>query len=371
MTELDILSLSRMVTTATFLITFLMGLAMSRSDFCTMGAVSDVVNLGDWTRLRMWVGAIGVAILGTQMLAHAGLIDLSRSLYTAPRLVWLSHLTGGLMFGFGMVLASGCGTKTLLRIGTGNLKSLVVFIVIGLTAYMTLKGLTAVWRTQTVDTLALSLSVGQDLPRLIAGTDTAQAHRLHLWLGLPIGAAALSWALSSREVRAPRPLLGVLAVGLGVVAVWFVSGQLGFVPEDPNTLEERFVGTHSNRLESLSFVAPIAHSLELLMFWSDQSRTLTLGVASVLGIACGSLAHALLTRSFRWEGFRTAEDTANHLIGATLMGVGGITGLGCTLGQGVSGLSTLAMGSFITFAALILGALAGLRYQIWRVERMA
>ncbi|MFZ4757798.1 MAG: YeeE/YedE family protein [Burkholderiaceae bacterium] len=372
MTDADVDTLRHTVAWATFAIAFVVGLAMSRSNFCTMGAVADIVNMDDWGRMRMWLAAIGIAILGTQALAWAGVIDPAKSIYTAPRLLWLSHVVGGLMFGFGMVLASGCGTKTLLRAGTGNLKSLVVFVVIGLFAYMTLRGLFAVLRTLTVDRVSVELATGQDLPRLLAGGEPGRLDTLRVALGLLLGGGLLAFAFASREFRAQRAnLVGALAVGLGVVAVWGVSGVLGHLTEDPRTLEEAFIGTNSTRMESLSYVAPAAYTLELLMLWSDASRTVTLGIASALGLLAGSTAYALGTRSFRWEGFGGAEDTANHLVGAALMGVGGITALGCTIGQGVSGVSTLSLGSLIALVSMFAGGVAGVRYQMWRVERMA
>jgi uncharacterized membrane protein YedE/YeeE len=152
--------------------------------------------------------------------------------------------------------------------------------------------------------------------------------------------------------------------------VWAISGALGYVAEDPNTLEEKFVGTNSGRIESLSFVAPVAYTLELLMLWSDKSRVLTLGIVAVLGLVIGSFMHAMLSRQFRWEGFGGTEDTANHLAGAALMGVGGVTAMGCTVGQGLSGVSTLSVGSFIALAAIMVGGIAALKYQMWRVGRM-
>jgi len=370
MTPADVTQLSHTVVALTFVISAVLGVVMSRTDFCTMGAVSDIVNLGDWTRMRMWLAAMSVAILGTQALAAGGFIDTGRSLYAAPRLMWLSHAVGGALFGFGMVLASGCGTKTLLRLGAGNLKSLVVFLVMGLAAYMTMRGLFAVWRVATIDQVAVDLGRGQDLPRLLAASATTLP-TVRLWLALIVGGGLLAFSLASPSMRRTGPLSGALVVGLGITAVWFVSGHLGYVQEDPSTLEERFAGSQSGRPESLSFVAPAAYTLEWLMLWSDRSKVITLGIASVLGMTLGSFLHALVGKRFRWEGFRGAEDTANHLVGATLMGIGGVCALGCTIGQGISGISTLALGSFITFACLIAGAVAALRYQIWRVERMA
>jgi uncharacterized membrane protein YedE/YeeE len=122
-------------------------------------------------------------------------------------------------------------------------------------------------------------------------------------------------------------------------------------------------------MESLSFVAPVAYTLDWLMFFSDKGKLLTIGIVSVFGVVVGSAAYALLTKSFRWEGFRDAGDTANHLVGAVLMGVGGVTALGCTIGQGLSGMSTLSLTSFVAMAAIVAGAVAALRFQIWRIER--
>ena len=370
MNEADVVTLQHVVAGSTFAIAFVVGIAMSRSNFCTMGAVSDVVNMGDWTRMRMWLAAIGTAVLGTQLLAWAGVIDPAKSIYTGPRLTWLSHAVGGLLFGFGMVLASGCGTKTLLRAGAGTLKSVVVFLVLGLSAYMTLKGLFGVWRAGTVDTVAVELAGGQDLPRLLAGGDAVRARTMHLVLGLAAGGALLAFAFASPAFRAERGhALAAIVVGLGIVAVWVVSGHLGHLEEDPRTLEEVFVGTQSGRMESLSYVAPSAYTLELLMFWSDRSKSVTLGIASVLGLVAGATADALASRSFRWEGFHGVEDTANHLAGGALMGAGGVTALGCTVGQGLTGVSTLSVGSLIALAAIVAGGVAGVRYQAWRVER--
>jgi uncharacterized membrane protein YedE/YeeE len=368
--EADVLALQATVAWAAFGLSFVLGAVMNRSGFCTMGALSDILNMGDWTRMRMWLCAIGVAVLGAQALALAGLVDLSRSIYVAPRLSWLSNLAGGFLFGFGMVLASGCGSKTLVRIGGGSLKAVVVFLVLGLTAYMTLRGLFGVWRASFLDPVAIQLSTAQDLPTLLGAGDANTVRTLRLVLGGGIGLALVAFALAGREFRSLDNLLGGIGVGLVVAGAWYVSGHLGFVAEDPRTLEEAFVATNSGRLEAISFVAPVAYTLELLMFWSDASRIVTIGIASVVGVIAGSFAWALASRSFRWEGFAGPEDTANHLVGGALMGIGGVIALGCTIGQGLSGLSTLAIGSFIAFAAILAGGVAGVRYQAWRVERM-
>ncbi|MGD9942153.1 MAG: YeeE/YedE family protein [Burkholderiaceae bacterium] len=370
MQESDLAALHQTVVWSTFVLGLIMGALMSRSNFCTMGAVADILNMGDWTRMRMWLCAIGVAIIGTQLLAFTGLVDISRSLYTGPDLLWLSTAAGGLLFGFGMVLASGCGSKTLVRIGGGSLKSLAVFIVMGLAAYMTLRGIFGVFRVAAVDSMRIHLPGGQDLPRLLAGDSADALARLRLVLGLGIGALLLAFSFAGREFRRLENAIGGVGVGLIIVAGWYVSGHLGYVEEHPRTLEQAFIATNSGRPESFSFVAPVAYTLDLLMLWSDTSRQVSFGIAAVLGMIGGSFLYALLTRRFRWEGLHGTEDTANHLAGGALMGIGGVTALGCTIGQGLSGLSTLALGSLIAFVFILVGAWAGMKYQGWRIERM-
>ena len=340
------------------------GLAAQRSNFCTMGAIADIHIMEDWTRLRMWALAAATAVAGTTALQMGGLIDVHGSIYTGTRLIWLSHIVGGLLFGIGMTLASGCGAKTLVRLGNGNLKSLVVFVFLGLSAYMTLRGLFGGWRSAWLDPVAITLDSHQDLPSLIAARFALDPRSA--WLacgGIAAGGLGL-FALSSREMWRPAPLLGSVAIGATIVAGWYLSGHLGFLPEDPETLEPAFLATNSGRMESLSFVAPLAYTLDLLMLWTDKSRSVSLGIALSLGVVAGSLLAALLTRSFRIEGFRDAPDLARHLIGATLMGFGGVTALGCTIGQGLSGLSTLSLGAVLTVLAIAAGASLSIRVQL-------
>lgn len=371
MPSVDVASLTTQVLWAAFALAVAFGAIAQRTHFCTMGAVADIVNMGDWTRMRMWALAIGVAMLGFNAMVALGWLDAGRTLYAQPKLTWLSSIVGGLMFGFGMVLASGCGSKTLVRIGGGNLKSVVVFLVLGLSAFATLKGITGVARVESVDRVAVTFATSQDLPSLLAGATGAGKGTLALGLGLLIGGGLVVWSLARREGRSGDNLLAGLGIGAVIAGTWWVSGRLGHLAEHPETLEEVFLATNSQRMESLSFVAPIAYTIDWLMFFSDKSKVLSIGIVTTVGVIVGSAAYSLASRGFRWEGFRDAEDTANHLVGGVLMGVGGVTALGCTVGQGLSGVSTLALGSFIALAGIVAGAIAALRYQMWRLERLA
>ncbi len=362
-------ALTTQVLWAAFILSVLFGAIAQRTHFCTMGAVSDIVNIGEWTRMRQWGMAIGVAMLGFYTLAATGSIDPGKTLYASGRFIWLSALVGGLLFGFGMVLASGCGSKTLVRIGGGNLKSVVVFIVMALTAFATLKGVTAVLRVASVDKVVVEFAGNAALPNWLGTAVGLGSSTAGLVLALVFGLGLIVWALLGRDFVRFDNLLAGLGLGVIITAMWWVSGHLGYVAEHPETLQEAFLATNSGRMEALSFVAPVAYTVDWFMFFSDKAKVLTIGIVSVFGVVAGSAIYSIANRSFRWEGFRDAEDTANHLVGATLMGVGGVAALGCTVGQGLSGISTLSASSIVAVAAIVAGAVAALKYQVWRLEK--
>ena len=291
--------------------------------------------------------------------------------YAGPQLLWLSAIVGGTLFGFGMVLASGCGSKSLVRLGAGNLKSLVVLLVLGVSAFATLRGVSAVLRVNSVDRIDLVLASGQDLPSLLAARLGVATPLLAVVLGTLVALLLVAWVLRHAQGRTREVWLGGVGLGAVIAALWGVSGVMGHLAEDPGTLEEVFLATNSKRMESLSMVAPVAYTLDWLMFFSDRTKLLTLGIVSMAGVVAGSAAVALASRDFRWEGFANIEDMVNHIVGGLLMGVGGITALGCTVGQGLSGVSTLSLGSFLAVGAIIAGAVLALRYQVWRLERSA
>ncbi|MSQ58816.1 MAG: YeeE/YedE family protein [Betaproteobacteria bacterium] len=366
----DPLQLAVLVAWASFALAFLFGVIANRTHFCTMGAVSDVINIGDWSRMRMWLLAIAVAMVCTNGLVLAGILDLSKSFYTGERFLWLSHIAGGALFGVGMTIASGCGSRNLIRLGGGNLKSLIVLVCIGISAYMTLKGLFALARVNLLDSVALHLQGGQDLPNVLVrhiGTGTSVAR---IACTAVIATCIAIFVFADAGFRRNREYVTAgLLIGVIVAGGWYVTGRIGYLAEDPNTLSEAFVGTNSKRPESFTFVGPVGYSLELLMLWTDTSLKVTFGIAAVLGLFAGALVYSLASRSFRWEGFTTAADLRNHIMGGVLMGFGGVTALGCSVGQGITGLSTLALGSFLTFISIVLGSALTMKWLYWRTQR--
>jgi uncharacterized membrane protein YedE/YeeE len=323
--------------------------------------------MGHWGRIRMWLLAVAVAIVGSNLLHYFGQIDLTKSVYQRPVLPWLSLLLGGALFGVGMTIAAGCTNKNLVRVGGGSLRSLVVLAFLAISAYMSLKGLFAQWRSSYLDPVAIDLStLGLANPGL--GTLVAKL------TGLP-GPAALLASIGAVGVlllvfifkdgrfrRNPVQVGGGLVLGLLVVAGWYLTGHLGH-GESPETLEMVYFATNTRTLESMSFVAPTAYSLEMLMLWTDKSLRISFGIASVVGVVLGSFAYAVASRQFRWEGFASLQDLRTQLSGAVLMGFGGVTAMGCTVGQGMSGISTMALGSLLAVMGIVAGAVAAMKWQ--------
>lgn len=327
------------------------GATAERTNFCTMGGLSDYVALGDGRRLRAWLLAMAVAVVGTEWLDAQGLIAVKSSIYLGSSFPWASALLGGLLFGFGMTLTGGCANKTLLRVGGGSLKAVVVILVLAATAYMTLRGLFAPLRIGIDRATALDLKAmgGQGLPGLLSwqfGLSKGEA------TGLITGivAVALLWFVfrDPQFRRSGRDIAAGTIIGLLIVAGWAATGIAGRDDFEPAPLA------------SLTFVGPSGESLMYLMTFTGA--TLGFGIAVVGGVVVGSFLSSVSRGSFRIEGFADKSDLGRHLVGATLMGVGGVFAGGCTIGQGLTGLSTLGAGSFLAIAGIVAGAILGIRY---------
>jgi uncharacterized membrane protein YedE/YeeE len=356
-----------LVVVGAFVLAFIFGAVANKTNFCTMGAISDVVNMEHWGRMRMWLLTIAVAIVGANLLHFFELINLSHTIYQRPVLPWLSLLLGGVMFGVGMTIASGCVNKNLVRVGGGSMRSVVVLIVVGISAYMTLRGLFGQWRTSYLDPVAIDLSQwglsAQSLPHLLSALTGLPEPTALLITMTVIVLALLAFVFKDKRFRSNLShIIGGLVLGLLVVAAWFLTGNIGH-GEDPDTLETVYFATNTRTLESMSFVAPVAFSLNMLLHWTDQSLVMTFGIATAIGVVLGSFVYAISTKQFRWEGFASVEDLRAQLFGGVLMGFGGVLAIGCTVGQGVSGVSTLAIGSFMALAGIFAGAVATMKWQ--------
>ncbi len=364
-------SIARAVIFGGLVLGLLLGLVGQATRFCVRGAIADWVQLNNRERFAGWMLAVGVGAIGLHALAAAGLVDATRTLAWSPRLAWASCLVGGLIFGYGMILADGCPQRSLVKAGSGSLRSAVVAVVAALAAVMTLRGVLAPVRANLLDVWTVQLTGPQDLGNLIAtATATSMSAGALRWvLAALVLAATLGYAWRKHRGALRQTWAGGISVGLILIAAIYVTGRHGFVVEHPETLEAAWLGTQSNRPEGLNFTAPLAHSLDLLTLWTDKATVPTFGVMLVLGVLLGSYASARLRREFKLEGFASPREFGEYVLGAVMMGFGGVTALGCSIGNGVTGLAWLSAGSILAVAGISSGAWLALRRSRARVLR--
>jgi len=352
-----------------FLVALATGAVMAKTNFCTMGAVSDWVNMSHLGRLRSWLLAVAIAAGGLLLLELAALARADATLppYRTAQFAWLRYLLGGLLFGVGMALGGGCGTKTLVRVGGGSVRALFVAATIGLVAYLMFTTrlfeiAVMSWLAPTIVSLTPFGIEGQNVDAIASGLTGLDSTLTHAVVGAAIVGALLWFALGSAQFRRnPNHLWGGVVVGLAVLAGWFITGgpyaeawkeYAMFAEERPSRVET----------QSLTFISPIGDTLRYLMS-PTQLTLINFGVMTVFGVIGGSFLYSLATRRFHVEWFASWGDFLSHLAAGLLMGFGGFIAMGCTIGQGVTGASTLALGSFMALASMIAGAAITMKIQ--------
>ncbi len=373
---------------STFAISIILGAVVNKTNFCTMGAVSDMVNINDYGRFRAWLLAIAVAIIGVSVLEYTGLVNVTETFppYRANQLIYIENILGGILFGIGMTYASGCGNKTLIRIGGGNIKSILVFSVIALIAYyMTTpfpgsdKTLYSVLFYDWVNPLSISLQSNQDIGALIS-SDNKQTMRLIA--GLIVAAGLLFYIFKAADFRSSKDnILAGLVIGIIIVTAWYTSSNISIAADDSNYSMAEYYAEWDMLAEddegkpetgrtlssqSFTFINPIGQTYGYIKDSFDPAL-LTFGLVSVFGVILGSFVWSRISGSFRVEWFVDFKDFLNHFIGAILMGFGGVLGLGCTIGQGITGVSTLALGSIITFISIVFGSAMTMKIQYYKL----
>jgi uncharacterized membrane protein YedE/YeeE len=349
-----------------FAVAAIAGATMAKTNFCTMGAVADWVNMGHLGRLRAWMLAVAVAIAGLLVLEWTGIVKLPDNTfppYRTPQFAWARYLLGGALFGIGMALGGGCGTKTLIRVGGGSLRALFVAAVIAAVAYATFATdifnvLVMSWLEPTVVNLSTHQIAGQSIDALL-GLDPRSGRAI---VGLLFVAGLLAFVFSSAPFRRNRNLmLGGVVVGAAVVLGWYLTGG----PHSAGWIENAEMAEPQPsrvQVQTMTFIAPLGDTLRFLM-QPGQTHLLSYGIMTVFGVVAGSFAYSLAQRRLRLEWFASWRDFASHLAGGVLMGFGGVTAMGCTIGQGIGGMSTLALGSLLALLAMIAGAAATIKLQ--------
>jgi uncharacterized membrane protein YedE/YeeE len=339
-------SAASIVVCAALLIGLAYGVVGLLSGFCLMSSLRGWWAEGDSRLIRSYALALGVAIAATQLLAGSGIVDLARSVYLQPSFSAPLIFVGGLLFGYGMVLSNGCGSRALVLLGRGNLRSFVVVIVLGIAAQMTLRGLIAPARVAVMQA-SLTKPAILSLPGLLSTFGSSEPFARTLAAAV-ISASLVIFAFAHPPFqRAWGQIMAGIAVGLLVTAGWFATGYLGADDFNPAAVT------------SLTFISPIADAVQYAML--STGLTLNFGIAMVAGVFAGSLVTALATRRFHWEGYASPRHMLRSIGGAALMGSGGAMAYGCSVGQGLTGLSTLALASFVAAGGILLGSAAGLR----------
>src|SRR5947207_2176275 len=325
------------------------------SGFCLMSSLRGWWGTGDSRLIRSYALALGVAIFVAQLFAARGVVDLGKSIYLQPLFSAPLMFFGGLLFGYGMVLSNGCGSRALVLLGRGNLRSFVVVVVLAISAEMTLKGLIAPARIAMVGASQSTATVNS-VPAMFAAAGLS-ATAARMLAASMISAALIIFAFAHPAFRrSPEQVAAGLVVGLLVAGGWFATGYLGADDFNPTPVT------------SLTFIAPIADALQYVML--STGSTLNFGIVTVFGVFAGSLVTALLTGGFHLEGFQSPRHMLRSGGGAALMGAGGVMAFGCSIGQGLTGFSTLALASLIAFAGILVGTAAGLRGAL-RVRPLA
>ena len=374
---------------STFILSVVLGAVVNKTNFCTMGAVSDMVNISDFGRFRAWLLAIAVATIGVSVFEYMELVDVSDTFppYRGNSLIYIENILGGFLFGIGMTFASGCGNKTLIRIGGGNIKSIMVFIIIAIIAYYMSnpfpdsdKTLYSALFYDWVNPLAISLDTKQDIGAMLGGSDNTQPMRLVA--GLVVASGMLFYIFKAADFRSNKDnILAGIAIGLIIVSAWYMSSNITVNAEDSHyslsdyyaewdMLAEDDEGKPATGRtlspQSFTFINPIGQSFGYMKD-NFNPALLTFGLVSVFGVIFGSLLWSLISKSFRVEWFVDFKDFLNHFLGAILMGFGGVLALGCTIGQGITGMSTLALGSILTFISIIFGSALTMKIQYYKL----
>ena len=377
---------------STFILAFILGAVANKTNFCTMGAVSDLVNMGDAGRFRAWILAATVALMGVVILESLGMVNLSSTLppYRGSEFQWGRYIVGGVLFGIGMTLASGCGNKTLIRIGGGNIKSIFVFAVIAVIAYYMVdpfKELPSTWYQSYfapwLGQASISLATPQDMGSITGHWFGVSAMTMRIVMGAIVAAIALRYVFKSKDFRtSSENMVAGIVVGLVVLLAWYFTSNVAVSTEDGNQTLTQFYsnwdfvmdssegkpknGSTNLQPQSFTFISPIGQMFGYAGS-GFASAFVTFGVVSVIGVILGSLVLSLVTRSFRFEWFNSFKDFYMHMIGAVLMGFGGVLGLGCTIGQAITGVSTLALGSFLVFVSIVFGSALTMKIQYYQM----
>jgi len=336
------------------LIGIVFGYIVYRTNFCTMGSISDILSFGDFRRFRSWLLAGATGMVGVAVISSLGMVDMGASMYLTPNFVWLANIVGGLLFGFGMVFSGGCISRNLVRAGGGDLRSVVVLLITGIFAYATIGGLIGPLRATVVNATTYDLggigAADQSVGGIVAGLTGMDAGTASLASLIVVAGAVLIYCFKDAQFRGSfNHVAAGAGIGLCVVAGWALTGMA----------HDEF-GDVEVAVASLTYTRPAGDTLEYFMRYTALGAP-NFAVVTTVGALLGGLLGALSRGRVHLTTFADKQDSIRNMFGAALMGIGGVLALGCTVGQAVTGVSTLAVGSILTFICIVVGGIAGMK----------
>lgn len=328
------------------------GFVLQRGRFCVNTAFRDVIFINDFTLLRAYALGVLVTMIGANFIEDAGLLGhvdaagafVRGELYRQAFVPW-ANMIGGYIFGMGIVLAGGCGSGILYRVGEGLMAAFVAVVGFFFGIIMTRYGVLKPVYDVLVNSDQVVTMAGGDVPTLYGVLG------MNKWLVIVIITAALmpflvKGKLFKKQKKGYYWSVAGALVGVVAVAAWWASEYFG------------------GKARGLSFTGPLrefflAVGMGNSMGDPAQSRTLfgiTFSWSSlyVLGVPFGAYLSARFLKEFKLK-VPPANELLRVLLGGLVMGIGAQIGGGCNVGHGLTGVSTLAISSIVATIFIVLG----------------
>ncbi|PLY07462.1 MAG: YeeE/YedE family protein [Arcobacter sp.] len=305
-----------------------LGAIAQKNQFCFSGSIKDYILTKSTMRGSSVILAMIISIVSTYVIASFYELDLTETPYYKENINYFVIILGGLLFGIGMMLSDGCSNRHLIKFAQGDINSLIVLVFIAIFGYSTAKGLFAEIFNPIINN-----------PTLIEWSSYIGNVSMNIYF--IVGVLVLLLIFIVKKAKRLLSLWDGVLIGLLIAASWFVTGVIG------EESMERVI-----ELSGITFVYPTAKSMEFFTYY--QISELNFSISLVFGVIAGAFLMSKLNRrySFGCTAAKGQHKVKYNIIGGSLMGTGGILSIGCTVGQGLTGMSTLAFASLVAIVSI-------------------